>query len=220
MLAKKKIIEIISFAGLMVAMSIGSTVAHAQLQLADINPPGWPRFVTAVKVDVKKSTWKVTAAKGQSSDFTFKLDGSTTYNVKGSYALDASFTNTGGVNTLDAGGTLVIKGSISDSLGNTILRSNGQDSLFSADLDDFGFAGSVMAFTTSNLQGSVCDLYGCTGGETIWMSFADTILADLTQNFKTTGNVTTTVPVPAAVWLFGSGIIGLVGMARRRQVVA
>jgi hypothetical protein len=25
------------------------------------------------------------------------------------------------------------------------------------------------------------------------------------------------VPVPAAVWLFGSGLIGLIGMARRRK---
>jgi len=25
------------------------------------------------------------------------------------------------------------------------------------------------------------------------------------------------VPVPAAVWLFGSGLLGLVGVARRRQ---
>ena len=27
---------------------------------------------------------------------------------------------------------------------------------------------------------------------------------------------TSVVPVPAAVWLFGSGLIGLVGVARRR----
>ena len=29
-------------------------------------------------------------------------------------------------------------------------------------------------------------------------------------------NVTTVVPVPAAVWLFGTGLIGLVGVARRK----
>jgi hypothetical protein len=28
------------------------------------------------------------------------------------------------------------------------------------------------------------------------------------------------VPVPAAVWLFGSGLLGLVGVARRRQILA
>ena len=27
----------------------------------------------------------------------------------------------------------------------------------------------------------------------------------------------TTVPVPAAVWLFGSGLIGLIGVARRKK---
>ena len=27
----------------------------------------------------------------------------------------------------------------------------------------------------------------------------------------------TVVPVPAAVWLFGSGLIGLIGIARRKK---
>ncbi|MGB5398483.1 MAG: VPLPA-CTERM sorting domain-containing protein [Gammaproteobacteria bacterium] len=30
------------------------------------------------------------------------------------------------------------------------------------------------------------------------------------------GGVQQVIPVPAAVWLFGSGLIGLVGVARRR----
>lgn len=32
------------------------------------------------------------------------------------------------------------------------------------------------------------------------------------------GSAVSAVPVPAAVWLFGSGLLGLVGVARRRQV--
>ena len=36
--------------------------------------------------------------------------------------------------------------------------------------------------------------------------------------FLTSGNITgTVVPVPAAMWLFGSGLLGLVGMARRKK---
>ena len=32
-----------------------------------------------------------------------------------------------------------------------------------------------------------------------------------------TGNTTSAVPLPAAVWLFGSGLMGLVGVSRRRK---
>lgn len=35
-----------------------------------------------------------------------------------------------------------------------------------------------------------------------------------------TGIYTAPVPVPAAIWLFGSGVLGLVGMARRRKSVS
>jgi hypothetical protein len=32
-----------------------------------------------------------------------------------------------------------------------------------------------------------------------------------------TGDVPAVVPVPAAVWLFGSGLLGLIGMAKRNK---
>ena len=35
--------------------------------------------------------------------------------------------------------------------------------------------------------------------------------------FSANFNMTSEVPVPAAVWLFGSGLLGLVGVARRRK---
>ncbi len=33
------------------------------------------------------------------------------------------------------------------------------------------------------------------------------------------GGTVNVVPVPAAVWLFGSGLIGLAGLARRKKYV-
>jgi hypothetical protein len=36
-------------------------------------------------------------------------------------------------------------------------------------------------------------------------------------NANLTGTPDTVIPVPAAVWLFGSGLLGLVGIARRKK---
>lgn len=41
-------------------------------------------------------------------------------------------------------------------------------------------------------------------------------LQSVNGNVVSTDIVNTAVPVPAAVWLFGSGLLGLVGVARRR----
>lgn len=43
--------------------------------------------------------------------------------------------------------------------------------------------------------------------------------AAFNANFNVKGIELTPVPVPAAVWLFGSGLLGLVGVARRRKTV-
>lgn len=49
-----------------------------------------------------------------------------------------------------------------------------------------------------------------------WGGFTDAIGSPLAINYVG-GMATNPVPVPAAVWLFGSGLLGLVGMARRKQ---
>lgn len=56
-------------------------------------------------------------------------------------------------------------------------------------------------------------------GETLQIGFTSTA-----KEFNPSGvfydnlNVGAVVPVPAAVWLFGSGLLGLVGIARRRKI--
>ena len=44
-----------------------------------------------------------------------------------------------------------------------------------------------------------------------------TDLSGNTANAQLSLTGTGVVPVPAAVWLFGSGLLGLVGMARRKK---
>jgi hypothetical protein len=48
-----------------------------------------------------------------------------------------------------------------------------------------------------------------------WTDFQHTMNATLTTT--TAGAVINAVPVPATVWLFGSGLIGLIGIARRKK---
>jgi hypothetical protein len=87
---------------------------------------------------------------------------------------------------------------------------------------------SPMATTTWNtttIGGAACTL-GCNPSGTLPLS-ADSIggspmpfgpFPGWNANFDIkTITITAPVPVPAAVWLFGSGLVGLVGVARRRR---
>ena len=48
--------------------------------------------------------------------------------------------------------------------------------------------------------------------------FSGQTASDITFSWSSSNN-TTVIPVPAAVWLFGSGLIGLAGIARRNKSV-
>ena len=50
----------------------------------------------------------------------------------------------------------------------------------------------------------------------LWDGFSSTNLTPVVGGFETDVYVNP-VPVPAAVWLFGSGLIGLIGIARRKK---
>ena len=74
-------------------------------------------------------------------------------------------------------------------------------------IDGIGSAGFVYAGTNSNTNiftsNASDDFIGNSDVLGVWNGFA-----------------MTAVPVPAAVWLFGSGLIGLAGVARRKKVSA
>lgn len=76
------------------------------------------------------------------------------------------------------------------------------------DIMDIGFtavgAGSSSLALSESLLWSFADEFGGYYGDQIAFSAASV-------------NVVSAVPVPAAAWLFGSGLIGLAGIARRRS---
>jgi len=71
--------------------------------------------------------------------------------------------------------------------------------------------------------GTAVTLYGVTGngsgsGSTTAFSLGTAIFSLANDTLTFTGNTTSAVPLPAAVWLLGSGLLGLAGVGRRRAV--
>lgn len=93
-----------------------------------------------------------------------------------------------------------------------------------------GTAGQTMTFTVGagQIAGAIKFAWGATTGidvVNVWDVNPDGSLSYATvpgmkdgpfPGFQASFNMTP-VPVPAAVWLFGSGLVGLVGVARRKK---
>ncbi len=95
-------------------------------------------------------------------------------------------------------------------------------SIILSDLDWVGMTGAIVGIENFSTSGT-------NGIEASDVSFtANSITFDMSQS-DWEGNgvgiaewdlVTTLVPVPPALWLFGSGLLGLVGIARRKKRMA
>ena len=99
----------------------------------------------------------------------------------------------------------------------------------SANMDGFGaYSDSVsfsagtgdnpLVFTISGITGDTVNDYvnpGTGGQPNAGGNFAAKISSEKAGAFL--GQGTQYVPIPAAVWLFGSGLLGLVGIARRKK---
>jgi len=96
--------------------------------------------------------------------------------------------------------------------------------------DTIDFAIRVLLAGGPDIASASSDSLGLGDSTTLWTQFSNTFVADATtitfefaaqlssdRSFLIDNVVITAVPIPAAVWLFGSGLLGLVGISRRKK---
>jgi hypothetical protein len=128
--------------------------------------------------------------------------------------------------TIDAsgamsGGSLSIGGTVSSLGFNT-------GTLLTGNLTDFGFpdaGGDPLEFLFDVTGGDAAVLYGGVGavggvimGATGFGGSFDSDFDNLRDGAGSGVANVAPIPVPAAVWLFGSGLVGLAGLGRRRRL--
>ena len=178
------------------------------LILPGITPSGDPAFGMGVKVTLNphNGTIKATGRK------TFKLTaGSDVFDgTSGTYSLRLNFDKR---DQSFVDGSVSLKGAM-DGLGigrNTLLMS--------ADITNFNILSeaNLWGFNTTNIFCAPELQLSCTNSESVYIELDSAFSGLFDRNFRTTGFATTTIPVPAAAWLFGSAL-GLLGWVRRRAM--
>lgn len=153
------------------------------------------------------------ARSGKMSDFTlFGPDGAST-SFDGFFSLKALMTNTG-----DLKGGFFTFWSRDEMFGK---RRN----VFSGRLESMGWSDSegFLEFGTTDFSGWACDQGWCTERERLWFNTQSGdfgLFSSEASSWKEVADGTAVIPVPAAVWLFGSGLVGLIGVARRRKALS
>lgn len=137
--------------------------------------------------------------------------------VEGTTSADGTYTVTNGLLNFDtAADTITLTGSISD--GGIVVSAT---TLLSGSFNSYSvqsFPGPTEVFPADGPDTKSPDLLTALGVDisTPFKYFGFSI-ESANGNVVSTDIVNTAVPVPAAVWLFGTGLVGLVAVARRRS---
>ena len=191
--------------------------ASAQAAPLNLTLNDFPDIVSAF-IDV---TYDADTDSFSASGFALELDDDGSVPAEaisgGTFDLSAIIDDAGAL----VGGSLTIGGTVA-SLGFN------SGTLLTGTLTAFGFpdaGGDPLEFLFDVTGGDLAPLYGSLPGGVI-LSFTD-FTGDFTADFDNlingdpgTGSAVANVapvPVPAAVWLFGSGLLGLAGLGRRRH---
>jgi hypothetical protein len=183
-----------------------------------------PNIASYLATDANKSDfrWAIVSADATNSNFT----------VAGTSRLLWSSTSTTGPNALgDASSLPPATSNVVQLFGN--INSAAKLAAPLGDVNASVGLGSPDAFGQSALAG----FYGSTvqvgaglgTAQYLYLMASDAFVNNTTTSYVTTGTFSlsqqgvltfsgTAVPIPAAIWLLGSGLLGLVGVSRRRRV--
>lgn len=167
----------------------------------------------------------VTATDGTGITQTFQNIGSIFVVAKDGYSFSSIDIVEGGTYQTTGNGTVGLTGSIQVLDSNDPLFTNETSILGVSDLTVSGAVTpweaslnydmtTAMWVNTNSIQLTLTNTLFATSPD-----LGSTAIINQTLAGSSMGMSITTIPVPAAVWLFGSGLIGLAGIARRRNRV-
>jgi hypothetical protein len=200
------------WAGLLVAslmlLGLGSQAQAAPLNLLKLYPDV---FSSGINVTYNAGSDAFTAT-GTASTYEDDGVGPAVAITAGTFSLGATIDASGALST----GTLSIGGTIASIGANS-------GTLLTGTLTTLGFptsgSGDPLEFLFDVTGGDLASAYGTSGGIILTQSgFSGGFAADFANGSFVGLADTFVVPVPAAVWLFGSGLLGLTGIARRRSI--
>jgi len=203
----------LAIAGVLIAAIFGNASVWA-LSLPGIPDSGLPAFGNSVKVQLNPNSGTLKILGRQS--FLFE-DGTSVWQGGASqYTLLANFDPNG---NLLAGGTVSLRGRIEG------LGINSSSLLMSADLTSWVWGNEngslgpnfdLLGFGTNNIVCNPALLVNCTTNESVYVQLDTPFNGNFNSGvYLTTGFTTTTIPIPASMWLFGSGL-ALLCFVRRK----
>jgi hypothetical protein len=199
----------IKLALVLVSLTLSLSANAEVYQLPGINPSDPTDFGQVFLTDVKasyklKKTGSTLKATQEKKSFDLWVAG-TRYDVtKGTYSLTAQFDSSG--NLID--GFVEIKGAVEG------LDVNKKGVLATMSLTEFAYTEDLIGFNTADLECPSFDF--CTDTESVYLTgFEDGFDFDA-KKWSSSADAITTIPLPAAAWLFGSALLGLGAMKRKK----
>ena len=203
--------------GLLMLLNLAFASTANAVSVPGIPASGLPDFTNSAQVNLFSlgPAGFLLAATNSGADITFNPSG--TVDSTGNFLLTAQFSTSGSY--LANTGTVSISGS-TPYPGLPGVSISGD--LLTAKLTGFNFDANDLGFSTyitsgyASLFGTQESVYLSATGLAAALGFGTGSLHATVNPLS--ANAITTVPVPAAVWLFGSALAGLISIGRRKQL--